>query len=71
MKKELFKITVIQDEDDSLIATAEYDGTDDVFGNLAFAFMVLCKNMNMTSKEALKYLKDGVKLWEEYQEKLQ
>ncbi len=71
MKKELFKITVIQDEDNSLIATAEYDGTDDVFGNLAFAFMVLCKNMNMTSKEALKYLKDGVKLWEEYQEKLQ
>lgn len=66
MKKELLKMTVIQDEDNSLIATAEYDETDDVFGNLAFTFIVLCKDMNMTTREALKYLKNSVELWEKY-----
>lgn len=68
MKKELLKITVELDEDEnnSLIVTAEYDETDDVFGNLAFTFIVFCKDADMTTKEGLAYLKKSVELWEKY-----
>ena len=64
--KELFRITVVQDIDNSLIAISMYDEMDDVFGTFAFAFIAFCKNMNMTQKEALKYLKQSIKLWENY-----
>ena len=65
MEKELLRLVVVKDED-SLIATVDYDETDDVFGNLAFVFVLFCENMGMTTKEALKYLKISAELWEKY-----
>lgn len=65
MEKELLKFTVVQ-QNNSLVAKAEYDEQDDVFGNLAFVFIGFCKNMDMPTKEALKYLKQSIDLWEKY-----
>jgi hypothetical protein len=63
--KEVLKI-LVEKKNSNLTASIKLDSKDDFISNLAFAFIAFCEAVEMTPKETLKYLKQNIKLWEQY-----